>query len=553
MNIRKIMSVLLVWVLVLALLPQEALARQSERYWFQSEPVERHMSRTGSMGPALSEGNHQHYQDRLKDLPDYAMEFYRWLEQNATAAGVLADPTLGTAYGSDYYYSVTRISGSETFTFQTNEQKDAIAADIAKEALYRELETFSAYASAMYSVFDREHPEVFWLNSRSKYGAQCEYSYSSRGKTCTVYYDLDMIFWLKAGSFDIRNGNYPTKEAVTEGIALRDAAVQEILDGCTATRPYEQICYLNRALTQRNAYNRAVAEGRSTDADSEAWECISALTGRAGDRGPVCEGYSRAFMVLCQRLGIPCVLADGMARSRVNETPGEHMWNYVLLEGDWYAVDVSWNDSYVPQMPEVTCSGRETEDWLLLGLESPVDRDLRFGQSHIETNDIGGNGLCYTNGPKVSRSAYVPKATYSLDGTVTSYGDKTAPVTLKLQAEDTVQTLSITGNRGEYCFEQVLPGSYTLTVSKEGHVAREYAITVEAGTEQDVKIHLIGDVTGDGRVNVADTSKVYSHVKGTALLTDYAFACADVDGNGKINVADTSKVYSHAKGTKPLW
>ena len=153
----------------------------------------------------------------------------------------------------------------------------------------------------------------------------------------------------------------------------------------------------------------------------------------------------------------------------------------------------------------------------------------------------------------MSRSAYVPKATYSLDGTVTSYGDKTAPVTLKLQAEDTVQTLSITGNRGEYCFEQVLPGSYTLTVSKEGHVAREYAITVEAGTEQDVKIHLIGDVTGDGRVNVADTSKVYSHVKGTALLTDYAFACADVDGNGKINVADTSKVYSHAKGTKPLW
>ena len=97
-------------------------------------------------------------------------------------------------------------------------------------------------------------------------------------------------------------------------------------------------------------------------------------------------------------------------------------------------------------------------------------------------------------------------------------------------------------------------GTYEFTASKKNHVTRTYIVTVgNSVLVQDAKICLIGDVTGDGKVNIADTSKVYAHVKGTGELTGYAFACGDVDGNGKINVADTSKVYSHVKGTKLLY
>jgi hypothetical protein len=70
----------------------------------------------------------------------------------------------------------------------------------------------------------------------------------------------------------------------------------------------------------------------------------------------------------------------------------------------------------------------------------------------------------------------------------------------------------------------------------------------------DVKIHLKGDIDGNGKVNVGDTTKVYSHVKKTSLITDeYMLLCADVDGNGKINVGDTTKVYAHVKKTSLLW
>ena len=552
MKLRKIVSMLLVLLLVVSVLPREALALGSVRYWLETPPMEAHDRRTASATPQLSAGNHQHYQDRLSNMPDYAMDFYAWLEHNATAEGALADPTLGDAYGPGYYYyQVTVISGTETVTVPTGADREALATNVAQEAMNRELGIFSNYANTVYSVFDREHPEVFWLSGSAKFSAMCGYDYTGVGKNCTVYYELYMLFWLQAGSFDIRSSNYPTKAAVAEGIKVRDAAVEEILAGCTETDPAEQVRYLNEVLVLNNAYNRAVAEGRNKNLDPDIRECISALEGRAGDRGPVCEGYARAFMLLCQKLGIPCVLSDGKARNRADMTPEDHMWNLVQLDGAWYAVDLTWNDPYVLSRPEQKASGYESEDWLLLGVDSPVGNGLTFVQSHIETNDICGNGICFTNGPVLASDVYVPKVGFVLSGTVTSYGDKTAPVTLELLGAGEPRT--VTATDGAYSFADVVPGSYTLKVSKTNHVTRSYTVTVEADSIQDVKICLLGDVTGDGRVNVADTSKVYTHVKGGALLTDYAFACADVDGNGRINVADTSKVYSHVKGSKLLW
>ena len=54
----------------------------------------------------------------------------------------------------------------------------------------------------------------------------------------------------------------------------------------------------------------------------------------------VCQGYALAFKVLMDRAGIPCcyVKSDAM----------NHAWNIVQLDGNWYHVDVTWDDpSYV--------------------------------------------------------------------------------------------------------------------------------------------------------------------------------------------------------------
>jgi hypothetical protein len=51
----------------------------------------------------------------------------------------------------------------------------------------------------------------------------------------------------------------------------------------------------------------------------------------------VCSGYSRAFLFYMQRLGIPCAVLIGTAG-------GGHAWNLLKLDGDYYAMDVTWDD-----------------------------------------------------------------------------------------------------------------------------------------------------------------------------------------------------------------
>lgn len=105
-----------------------------------------------------------------------------------------------------------------------------------------------------------------------------------------------------------------------------------------------------------------------------------------------------------------------------------------------------------------------------------------------------------------------------------------------------------------YDIPEVAPGTYTMKVMKNNHVTREYTVTVGAeNVTQDVEIHLLGDINGDGKVNTSDVSKANSHTKKVTTLTGYEFACADVNGDGKVNTSDVSKMNAHVKKTSLLW
>lgn len=131
---------------------------------------------------------------------------------------------------------------------------------------------------------------------------------------------------------------------------------------------------------------------------------------------------------------------------------------------------------------------------------------------------------------------------------VTLAGDPAQDITVSLLRDGEVVYI------GTDRFYNVTPGSYTVTVSKYGHVTREYPVTVgkEAMT-LDVQIHLIGDVTADGRVNMGDVGRVYAHIKGkTEITDDYTLACANANG-GKLNIGDVSRIFAHVKNSKRLF
>ena len=100
-------------------------------------------------------------------------------------------------------------------------------------------------------------------------------------------------------------------------------------------------------------------------------------------------------------------------------------------------------------------------------------------------------------------------------------------------------------------FEKV--GKNTVMYGKEGSSAENYAkehnIPFNPIEQYDIKL---GDVNKDGKITLADYTKILAHVKKTKLLTEEEQKRADVNKDGKVTLADYTKVLAHVKKTKSL-
>lgn len=54
----------------------------------------------------------------------------------------------------------------------------------------------------------------------------------------------------------------------------------------------------------------------------------------------ICMGYANTFQLFMDLLDIPCVTVIGASGG----SREDHAWNLVQLDGDWYAVDTTWDD-----------------------------------------------------------------------------------------------------------------------------------------------------------------------------------------------------------------
>lgn len=108
--------------------------------------------------------------------------------------------------------------------------------------------------------------------------------------------------------------------AVTQALAQVDAGMDDV----------EKALALHDYLAVHCGYNWAVAAGNPEEAPDTVYSAYGALV--EGDA--VCQGYALAYRLLLEEAGIPSAML----------TSANHMWNLVQLGGDWYHVDVTWDD-----------------------------------------------------------------------------------------------------------------------------------------------------------------------------------------------------------------
>ena len=100
---------------------------------------------------------------------------------------------------------------------------------------------------------------------------------------------------------------------------------------------YEKALYVHDYLTAHTAYNAEAEQG------SNAYGCLVS-------HAAFCEGYSRAFLLLMNQLGVPAGNVSGTADGY------GHMWNYIQLSGEYYWVDVTWDDTRIEGADTEQCN-----------------------------------------------------------------------------------------------------------------------------------------------------------------------------------------------------
>ncbi len=64
----------------------------------------------------------------------------------------------------------------------------------------------------------------------------------------------------------------------------------------------------------------------------------------------ICLAYTTTFQLLMDLAGVECITVVGAS----SDSSGDHAWNMVKLEGEWYCVDPTWNATYKEGLTEET-------------------------------------------------------------------------------------------------------------------------------------------------------------------------------------------------------
>ena len=210
------------------------------------------------------------------------------------------------------------------------------------------------------------------------------------------------------------------------------------------------------------------------------------------------------------------------------------------------------------------CMTYGTEDSTYYALAASGNITIADGLAAYGTHDADGSAPGIVDTSKLNTYDYISikKGTasgVSVSGTVMSY-ITTGDVTIKLYKSGSTTasyTVKVSGVKGEataFSFSNVAAGTYTMEVSKANHVTQTYTVTVgSSNVTQDAKICPVGDITGDGKVNMKDWSQLYNHINEVSTLSGYSLACADTNGDGKVNMKDWSILYNHISEIKPIW
>ena len=185
------------------------------------------------------------------------------------------------------------------------------------EISFNEKSIYKEYLSETIDALLNDHPEIFWVESQ------------------TVEYVKELG---TATKLDIKyNDLLKDKDKYTKEI---ESVVKDIKSKTKSMSAIEKELYIHDYLIDKCSY-------KNNKYDQTIYSSL--ILGET-----VCAGYAKAFQYLCNKCGINTTMVTG---SLINgdsslKDPENHGWNLVKIDNEWYAVDVTNDDSRnIEKMP----------------------------------------------------------------------------------------------------------------------------------------------------------------------------------------------------------
>lgn len=225
-----------------------------------------------------------------------------------TASGYALVRNAGQAEG---YYGRNALSALENATallYAYDQLAAGIAASEATISIYDGVHALTqAQAQIVMDAYRKDYVHHFWL-----------------GNSYRIAYNSKTVV-------NILPSYIMTGDDLAAAKNAMEASAAGLLAGITDTMSeYEKALYLHDALAAIVTYSES----------SNAHNAYGALV----EGIAVCEGYAESLQYLMQRAGLTCFLAEGAGLDPVTGSAVAHAWNYVRIDGEFYHIDLTWDD-----------------------------------------------------------------------------------------------------------------------------------------------------------------------------------------------------------------
>lgn len=186
-------------------------------------------------------------------------------------------------------------------------------------------EEFNMLYRVALEAAEYDHPELFWYFAQDSYPFHI--SYYSEPNASGMYRATMTV-------------DQPFTDYETVMKTFNDAVDRFLADIDRTQRPEQIALAIHDKLVDLVTYDYETLDRQIRGYAHSAYGAL-VDNGRGSANYAVCDGYSKAYIYLLQQSGIVACEIIGNAGS---SSLGLHAWNCIRLDGEWYEVDVTWDD-----------------------------------------------------------------------------------------------------------------------------------------------------------------------------------------------------------------